>query len=196
MPSRRRKAGSWTPHKPCLSSNPIAAVKALGGRVILFVDPDATVIDRCRTSGADGVEVYTGHYAAAFRHGGHRPILEQIAATARAAQGAGLVVNAGHDLNLRNIPPLYEAVPFLPEASIGHELDRRCTGIWRQRPSPRTQRRFSSPAPRSRTARATRLDCAPAASATGSGSPCAARCRDRCPAHGRSLRGSRRRGLQ
>jgi pyridoxine 5-phosphate synthase len=39
-----------------------------------------------------------------------------------AARDAGLVVNAGHDLNLRNIPPLMAAVPFLAEASIGHEL--------------------------------------------------------------------------
>jgi pyridoxine 5-phosphate synthase len=33
-----------------------------------------------------------------------------------------MVVNAGHDLNLHNIPPLLQAVPFLAEASIGHEL--------------------------------------------------------------------------
>ena len=32
------------------------------------------------------------------------------------------MVNAGHDLNLHNIPPLMQAVPFLAEASIGHEL--------------------------------------------------------------------------
>jgi pyridoxine 5-phosphate synthase len=31
-------------------------------------------------------------------------------------------VNAGHDLNLHNIPALMQAVPFLAEASIGHEL--------------------------------------------------------------------------
>ena len=46
----------------------------------------------------------------------------QIAATAERARTAGLVVNAGHDLNLHNIPPLMQAVPFLAEASIGHEL--------------------------------------------------------------------------
>ena len=32
------------------------------------------------------------------------------------------MVNAGHDLNLHNIPPLMRVVPFLTEASIGHEL--------------------------------------------------------------------------
>jgi pyridoxine 5-phosphate synthase len=100
----------------------ISAIKQLGARVVLFIDPDPAVIDRIAGTGADGVEIYTGHYAAAFRSASHQPILELIAATANAAKSAGLVVNAGHDLNLLNIPPLVQAVPFLAEASIGHEL--------------------------------------------------------------------------
>lgn len=105
-----------------LATPAIAAMKALGCRVILFIDPDPGVIPRAKAVGADGVEIYTGAYAAAFRDGRHQPILDQIAAAARAARDAGLVVNAGHDLNLHNIPALMQAVPFLAEASIGHEL--------------------------------------------------------------------------
>lgn len=100
----------------------IAEIKAIGCRTILFIDPDPSVIDRAALSGADGVEIYTGFYAAAFREGSHGPILARIAETAARARDAGLVVNAGHDLNLHNIPPLMQAVPFLAEASIGHEL--------------------------------------------------------------------------
>ena len=105
----------------------IAAAKALGCRVILFIDPEPGVPDpgliaRARSAGADGVEIYTGAYAAAFREGTHAALLIAIGDTAKAARDAGLVVNAGHDLNLRNIPPLMDAVPFLAEASIGHEL--------------------------------------------------------------------------
>jgi pyridoxine 5-phosphate synthase len=100
----------------------IAAIKALGCRVILFTDPDPGVVPRAVAAGADGIEIYTGSYAAAFHRGTHAPLLAAIAATASAAADAGLVVNAGHDLNLRNIPPLMTAVPFLAEASIGHEL--------------------------------------------------------------------------
>jgi pyridoxine 5-phosphate synthase len=100
----------------------VAEIKALGGRAILFIDAEPEVIGRVRDSGADGVEIYTGPYAHAFRDGAHQPILDQIAATAALAREAGLVVNAGHDLNLHNIPPLVAAVPFLAEASIGHEL--------------------------------------------------------------------------
>ena len=100
----------------------IATLKALGARVILFIDPDPTVVPRVAASGADGVEIYTGAYAAAFREGTHAALLDASAAAAEAARAQGLVVNAGHDLNLRNIPPLMTRIPFLAEASIGHEL--------------------------------------------------------------------------
>ena len=110
------------PAQMALARSAIAAVKALGCRAILFTDPDPGVVARVKQSGADGIEIYTGSYAAAFRRGTHAALLAAIGATARAAADAGLVVNAGHDLNLRNIPPLMAAVPFLAEASIGHEL--------------------------------------------------------------------------
>lgn len=101
----------------------VAALRAEGCRVILFVDPDPRVISRAREAGADGIEIFTGLYAGAMRDGaGEAASLAAITATARAALAAGLVVNAGHDLNLRNIPPLIAAVPELAEASIGHEL--------------------------------------------------------------------------
>jgi len=105
-----------------LAKPAIAAIKALGCRVVLFTDPDPGVVPRAVEAGADGIEIYTGSYAAAFHRGDHAALLDAIAATARAAADAGLVVNAGHDLNLHNIPPLMAAVPFLAEASIGHEL--------------------------------------------------------------------------
>jgi len=100
----------------------IASLKALGSRVILFVDPDPAVLGRVIEAGADGIEIYTGGYAAAFRGERHAALLDACAETARQARARGLVVNAGHDLNLHNLPPLMTRVPFLAEASIGHEL--------------------------------------------------------------------------
>lgn len=110
------------PAQAALATPAVAAMQALGCRVILFIDPDPEVIDRVVATGADGVEIYTGAYAAAFRDNRHHPILQRIAAAAERARAVGLVVNAGHDLNLDNIPPLVKAVDFLAEASIGHEL--------------------------------------------------------------------------
>jgi len=100
----------------------IAALKPLGCRIVLFVDPDPDVIARLGNTGADGIEIYTGTYAAAFRAGDGAAELHACAETALRAGRAGLTVNAGHDLNLRNLPGLVTALPNLAEASIGHEL--------------------------------------------------------------------------
>jgi pyridoxine 5-phosphate synthase len=100
----------------------ITRLKANGARVILFIDPDPTVLDRIGESGADGVEIYTGSYAAAFRAGTYDGLLDACAKVAAAAMQRDLVVNAGHDLNLHNLPPLVARMPNLAEASIGHEL--------------------------------------------------------------------------
>jgi pyridoxine 5-phosphate synthase len=102
-----------------------AAVERLhrqGSRVVLFIDPDPAAVPPVREAGADGVEIYTGGYASAFRAGDAAALLAACAATARAAAGLGLLVNIGHDLNLHNLPPLLAALPPVHEASIGHEL--------------------------------------------------------------------------
>src|SRR5579862_3398902 len=100
----------------------VARLKQMGARVILFIDPDPSMVDRVPGTGADGVEIYTGSYADAFRRGDSNGMREACAATARRAAERGLVVNAGHDLNLDNLPGLVKAMPNLAEASIGHEL--------------------------------------------------------------------------
>ncbi|MGE0257833.1 MAG: pyridoxine 5'-phosphate synthase [Alphaproteobacteria bacterium] len=102
--------------------NAIAALKPLGCRIILFVDPDPSVVSRLGNTGADGIEIYTGTYAAAFRAGNGAAELRACAETASRAAAIGLVVNAGHDLNLKNLPGLVAMLPNLAEASIGHEL--------------------------------------------------------------------------
>jgi pyridoxine 5-phosphate synthase len=111
-----------SPDQMKLARDSIQDLKALGVRVILFIDPDPAIIALAKQSGADGVEIYTGSFAAAFHKGAHAEILNAIARTGQQAIDRGLVVNAGHDLNLLNIPPLMTALPFLAEASIGHEL--------------------------------------------------------------------------
>ena len=105
-----------------LVSASVARLKKMGARVILFIDPDRTVVDRVPGTGADGVEIYTGSYADAFRRADPDATREACAATAARAAERGLVVNAGHDLNLDNLPALVAAMPNLAEASIGHEL--------------------------------------------------------------------------
>ncbi|MBV8736267.1 MAG: pyridoxine 5'-phosphate synthase [Alphaproteobacteria bacterium] len=100
----------------------LAALKQIGARVILFVDPDPGIVEHVHDVGADGIEIYTGGYAAAFRDRAPEALCRACAATAQRAGEMGLVVNIGHDLNLDNLPPLVAAMPDFAEASIGHEL--------------------------------------------------------------------------
>lgn len=100
----------------------IAELRALGARVSLFMDPLPEAMARAKALGADRVELYTEPYARAFSAGNAGAALPDYAAAARAAQAAGLGVNAGHDLNTANLPPFLAAVPGVLEVSIGHAL--------------------------------------------------------------------------
>ena len=100
----------------------IAELKAMGVRVSLFMDPDAQAMRPAAMLGADRVELYTEPYAHAFGGPDEGTVLQRYVACARAAQEAGLGVNAGHDLNLANLARFVENVPGVVEVSIGHAL--------------------------------------------------------------------------
>lgn len=100
----------------------IEELTALGVRVSLFMDPDAAAMAQAHRLGAGRVELYTEPYAAAFGTPDHGRQIKRYAEAARAAQAVGLGVNAGHDLNLPNLPPFIASVPHVLEVSIGHAL--------------------------------------------------------------------------
>ena len=98
----------------------IAEAKALGVRVSLFMNPDPDMMAAAKAVGADRVELYTEGYAASRDTSRAGTVLALYAETARAAQAAGLEVNAGHDLSRDNLTDFLRAVPGVREVSIGH----------------------------------------------------------------------------
>lgn len=100
----------------------VAAFKALGCRVSLFVDVGDPQVARAADCGADRVELYTGPYAEADAAGDARAALDLAADTARRVQAVGMAVNAGHDLSQANLGAFLAAVPDVREVSIGHAL--------------------------------------------------------------------------
>lgn len=100
----------------------IAEARALGVRVSLFMDADPAQMALAKVVGADRIELYTEPYAAAWGTARQAQVLARFAEAARAAQAVGLEVNAGHDLNLDNLPDFLRAVPGVREVSIGHAL--------------------------------------------------------------------------
>ncbi|MBX2850271.1 MAG: pyridoxine 5'-phosphate synthase [Phycisphaeraceae bacterium] len=101
----------------------VAELKDLGCRVSLFLDPDPEMAKRAADTGTDRIELYTESYAQAYEQGGDvlTQSLAAFTATAEAAESVGLGVNAGHDLNLDNLPG-FVAIPNVLEVSIGHAL--------------------------------------------------------------------------
>ena len=92
-------------------------------RSSIFVDPTPAAVDFAASLGADRVELYTEPYARAFERGDDaaQASLATYGVAAKHARTVGLGVNAGHDLDLRNLP-LFKALPGLKEVSIGHAL--------------------------------------------------------------------------
>ncbi|CAN5331049.1 pyridoxine 5'-phosphate synthase [soil metagenome] len=91
-------------------------------RVSLFMDPVTEEMAIAKAIGADRVELYTAPFAEAFGTAQIHAVAGQYANAARAAAALGLGVNAGHDLNLDNLPLLLEYCPQIAEVSIGHAL--------------------------------------------------------------------------
>jgi pyridoxine 5-phosphate synthase len=112
----------WDLHEDAKRLAPIIAeLHDIGVRVSLFMDVDSGQWNKARALGADRVELYTQPYAAAFAQGDYEDALGKCASAARAAQVAGLGVNAGHDLNLQNLG-MFCQIPGILEVSIGHAL--------------------------------------------------------------------------
>jgi pyridoxine 5-phosphate synthase len=99
----------------------VAELRELGIRVSLFMDFDSEQWQLAKDLGADRVELYTEPYASAYARGDFQAILSAFALAARKAQAAGLGVNAGHDLNLKNLGA-FCSIPGILEVSIGHAL--------------------------------------------------------------------------
>lgn len=103
-------------------ANTIRELKAIGCRVSLFLDPVAEMMAMARDLGADRVELYTEPYAAAFAAGRAAESIAVYGRATAAARGAGLGVNAGHDLNLHNLARFLHGAGPIDEVSIGHAL--------------------------------------------------------------------------
>ncbi len=91
-----------------------------GIRVSLFIAPDIAQINAASQVGAPVIEIHTGHFADTT---GTVQLheLERIQRAAKHALDLGLVVNAGHGLNIHNVHEI-AAIPGIEELNIGHAI--------------------------------------------------------------------------
>ena len=107
-----------------------AATKKLseaGIRVSLFIAPESAQILAASRMGAPVIEIHTGHFADTS---GSEQVAElaRIKKAVKYALSLGLVVNAGHGLNIDNVHLIAE-IPGLEELNIGHAIVARAIFI-------------------------------------------------------------------
>lgn len=123
-PGEITSQAGWPPSTPAsMLGKVVTDLKKAGVRVSLFVDPVSDAVRWAADCGADRIELYTEPFARAFEMGHERgeASFRMYAEAAELAHALGLGVNAGHDLDLHNLP-LFRQLPHLHEVSIGHAL--------------------------------------------------------------------------
>ena len=78
-------------------------------------------VDAAIACGAPTIELHTGAYADAANDDEQQAELARIIQGAEYAANKGLIVNAGHGLNLENVAPI-AAIPQIHELNIGHSI--------------------------------------------------------------------------
>ncbi len=114
-------AGWDTIKNQSMLSEVITQLKEWGVRTSIFVEPDISVMDGAKACGTDRVELYTEMYASGYLKG-MKEAVKAYKSSADHANDIGLGINAGHDLDLKNLSYLKKQMPYIKEVSIGHAL--------------------------------------------------------------------------
>jgi len=102
----------------------ISRLKQKNIRTSVFVENNLTAKDfqLLKKMGCARVELYTEEYADGFGTSQQATVMQKYLKTAELALASGLGLNAGHDLNLKNLVFLKQQIPEVLEVSIGHAL--------------------------------------------------------------------------
>jgi pyridoxine 5-phosphate synthase len=100
----------------------ISVFKNAGIRVSIFVDPQIEMVTGAKETGTDRIELYTESFAKKYASGEKQKAIDPYICAAKKANELGLGINAGHDLDLKNLKYFSQNIPGLLEVSIGHAL--------------------------------------------------------------------------
>lgn len=90
-------------------------------RTSIFVDPVIEMIEGAKQTTTDRIELYTEAYAKHF-HDNKEFAIKPYKEAAEKALELNLGINAGHDLDLKNLHYFSHSIVGLQEVSIGHAL--------------------------------------------------------------------------
>ena len=113
------------PRQAPLLREVLGQLREMGVRSSVFLDPDVEQVRHAaalgKAQGPDRIELYTEAYASAFGTAREDSVFAAYRAAATEATTLGLGLNAGHDLDLRNLGR-FLTIPLILEVSIGHAL--------------------------------------------------------------------------
>ena len=92
--------------------NIVRRMHNVGVRVSIFLNPELEMVEGAKEVGTDRIEFYTGDYAKYYEKDKSAAIAPFVKA-ATIANSLGLGINAGHDLNLKNLIYLYTILRHL-----------------------------------------------------------------------------------
>ena len=110
----------------------VESISEKGIKVSLFVDPDPAQIEASHRTGADIVEIHTGHYSEARTREDADIQFERIVRAVEASADLRLGISAGHGLNYFNIKR-FRFLPQIEEYSIGHSIVARAVMVGLER---------------------------------------------------------------
>lgn len=105
-------------------SETVRRLREAGIVVSLFIEPDARQIEAAARMQATFIELHTGAYCLDRRD----EELARLIEGARMAAACGLKVNAGHGINLSNLPGILR-IPHLEVLNIGHSIVARAVMV-------------------------------------------------------------------
>ena len=96
-----------------------------GVRSAVFLDPEIDQVKLVAETGVNRIELYTEEYASSFGTNNQDKVLQKYSQASKLARDLGLGVNAGHDLDSKNLATFLQ-IPKILEVSIGHVLTIEC----------------------------------------------------------------------
>jgi len=102
----------------------ISVLKKANIKVSLFINPDVNQVIAASKAGADCIELHTGKYARCFAKSSGKKEFKRIELAASLALKLGMLVNAGHGLDYKNVSQVV-SINGINELNIGFSIIAR-----------------------------------------------------------------------
>ena len=125
-PNQLTSDHGWNLHKDLnFVQASVKRINQCGIRSAIFLDPDLEQVKLLPKTNTNRIELYTEQYASTFNTTESNSVFRQYETAANEAIKLGIEVNAGHDLDLSNLPNFLKINGIL-EVSIGHAIMIEC----------------------------------------------------------------------